>query len=221
MLKHRWPLDRGPLGPNSCNLPCFVVARKPWGELLPCPFRELVWISFWLGIHSEDLRLYGSQESGQHGIHGIYIDLLTETSSGASLRGGWLGTPILPQLECLLEPAFEILRFDLIGRHLQVDALQCVGHDGWRCHEAGKPYTGGRKMGALGLGPNKLLLLLQVRWCSVVPSPLRCYVHWDRGFALWLQQASCPFHWRFRWGCHQQRHLAALIAMTNQRFQFD
>jgi hypothetical protein len=63
--------------------------------------------------------------------------------------------------------------------------LQCVGHDGWRCHEAGKPYTaytGGRKMGALGLGPNKLLVLLQLRWWPVVFScwkTLRCYVLWS------------------------------------------
>ena len=114
-------------------------APHGWGDLLSCPLRELVWIPFWLGEHSEGLPFHGAQEFGQHGIRRIYFHVPPQTNSGASIRNRRLGTPILPQLQLFLARSCQVLRSDLICRYLEVDALHCLGHVWWCRNEASCP----------------------------------------------------------------------------------
>ena len=119
-----------------------------WGHyLLSHHIWELVWIPSWLEVHSRHLLIHGAHQQRQHGIHGLYYRLHSQTCSRVSVlctgRSAW----VLPKLERVLEPALELLRRHIISWEAKFDALQRFHDAGWPCHEASRTVHWGHRWG--------------------------------------------------------------------------
>ena len=89
-----------------------------------------------LESHPEDVPNYGSQGFGLNGIWWAFDNLPAQACSAECLFHCRPSPRILPQLECVLECAFDVFCLFILNRQHQVDALHQINHE-WRFgHEA-------------------------------------------------------------------------------------
>ena len=118
------------------NLPMFDSFSFP-GDKIPHPDGGVDGCKYSrLEFHPDDVPNNGAKGFGLNGIWWVFDNLPTQACSAECLFHRWLSSPILPQLECVLECAFDVFCLFILNRQHQVDALHQINHE-WRFgHEA-------------------------------------------------------------------------------------